>query len=79
MSKPQGLTFKSHTNEKEDSCLQRKAAMAYLRSSADSIRSSPADSIVCCQELVDPGITNPKSKNHSAEEGGVRGIELLEL
>lgn len=41
-----------------------------LRSFAASIRSSPADSMLCCQELVEPGITNPKSKNHSNRRTG---------
>lgn len=47
---------------------ENQSRAVYLRSSAASIRSSPADSMVCCQEFVDPGMTNPKSKNHSAGE-----------
>jgi hypothetical protein len=39
--------------------------LTHLRNSADIISSFGAASITCCHELVEPGITKPKLKNHS--------------
>ena len=43
--------------------------LAHFRMCAGIICDSCAASIVDCQVLVEPGITNPNSKFHSAREG----------
>lgn len=41
----------------------------YLSCSAGSILSGSAASMICCHELVDPGITKPNWNSHSAHAG----------
>jgi hypothetical protein len=45
----------------------------YLSCSAGSILSGSAASMICCHELVDPGITKPNWNSHSAHAGEGRG------
>jgi hypothetical protein len=37
----------------------------HLMTSGSSMLSGPADSIVCCHEFVEPGITKPNENSHS--------------